>query len=143
MRQAAHLGIVLLLCQAYASGQRGTAESGYYPLNYAGAVFVGNLTSANDETREITLTYTNPANGETETFGGILEEGYMIRGKDDHLRELRPSNLKMGARIKVYYIPKTRKVDGKKVKVNSIFLIGGLPNRAAGYSSFKAFPGSR
>lgn len=143
MRYGICASVILFAFQNVLAAQQGVAENGYYPPTYSGTIFIGNLTSANDDTRETTLTYTNPGSGKTETFVGILEDGYMIEGKDGTLRDLKPSNLKLGARIKVYYMAKTKKVDGKKVKINSIFLIGGLPNRGGKYVQFKAFSGNR
>ena len=41
--------------------------------------------------------------------------------KDGSTRELNPSGLPKGTRITVFYMPKTKKVDGNKVKYYEIF----------------------
>jgi hypothetical protein len=121
------------------AGQYATAEDGYYPSGYHGRAFTGAVTSTNDETREVTLSYTNPKDGKTQTLVGMLEEGYSVKLKDGSLHELKPSEIKPGARIKVYYMTTTKKVSGEKTTVNTIFLIGGTPNVRARLSYFMAF----
>ena len=133
------LSVVLLLPLLCPAAQHGTAESGYYPLAYHGDVFTGVVTSANDETREITLTYTHDQSGKQETFTGILQEAYAVKLKDGTLHELKPSELKTGAPIKVYFTIKQKAVDAKKGDANTIFLISGRPNARARYLYYKAF----
>jgi len=123
------------LCRA----QYESAENGYYPSSYHGDTFTGTVVSTNSETREITLSYTNPKNGKTETFIGVLQEGYTLKFKDGTLHELKPSEMKVGKEFKVYYLCATKKVGGKKTTINTIFLIGGAPNARTQYSYFMAF----
>lgn len=118
--------------------QYGTGENGYYPQGYHGTTFTGAITSTNDETREVTLSLTNPKNGKTQTFIGVLEEGYSIKLNDGSLYELKPSELKPGAQIKAYYQPTTKKVGGEKTTINTIFLIGGTADARAHFLYFKA-----
>ena len=90
--------------------------------------------------RELTLSYTNPKDGKTQTFVGVLAEGYSIDlKKDGNLHELKPSELKLGGFFKVYYLPSTRKIEGKKKTVNTIFLISRYPDARPHYYHFKAF----
>ncbi len=123
------------LCRA----QYGTAENGYYPPTYTGETFTGAVASANNETREITLSYANPKDGKTQTFTGVLEDGYSLRLKDGNLHELKPSEIKLGTQFKVYYLSTTKKVGGKKTTIHAIFLIRGAPNAQAHYTYFTAF----
>jgi hypothetical protein len=131
--------VILLSAATVYRAQYGTAENGYYPMSYNGATFAGAVTSTNDETREVTLSYTNPKNGKTQTFIGVLEEGYSVKLKDGSLHELKPSEIRPGAQIKVYYIATAKTVGGKKTTVNTIFLIGRTPNVRAQHVYFKAF----
>jgi len=120
--------------------QYGTAENGYYPDQYAGTCFTGTVTSTNDETREITLSYTNPKNGKTQTFIGVLEEGYSLAlKKDGSIYELKPSRIRPGTRLKVYYLPSTSVQGGIKRTVNTVFLIAGAPNARMRHAHFMAF----
>jgi hypothetical protein len=120
--------VVLFSTVTLCGAQYGSAENGYYPPNYTGETFTGAVTSTNNETREITLCYANPKDGKTQTFTGILEEGYSVKLKDGSLHELKPSEITIGAQFKVYYLSTRKKVDGKKTMVHTIFLIRGAPN---------------
>src|SRR5215469_5014284 len=115
-----------LICAAthvVARPQHGAAENGYYPLQYAGDTFTGVVTAVDDASRSITLTYTNPTNAKTETLVASISEGYTAHWKDGTLHEVKPSDIPTGTRLKVYYMTTERKVEGKKVKTATIFLI--------------------
>jgi hypothetical protein len=129
---------IFLLSLSCSAAQHGTAESGYYPLAYHGDVFTGVVTSANDDRREITLSYTDSGSGKKESFVGVLQEAYAVKLKDGTLHELKPSELKTGALIKVYYTVKP-KAGSKKSDVNTVFLVSGSPNARVRYFYFKAF----
>ena len=132
------LSIILLLvptCQA----QYGVAENGYYPPTYNGQTFTGVVVSTNDETREVTLNYTNPQDGQTQTFVGVIQKGYSVRMKDGSLREVKPSTMKAGATFRVYYSEANKKINGVKTTVKTIFLIAGYPDDTVHYLHFKAF----
>ena len=118
----------LLLFARHALPQHGEAESGYWPLGYHGDTFTGNVTSVDDDSRSITLTYTNPKNGKTETLPGSIVKPYTAKWKDGTLRQIKPSDIPIGTRLKVYYMTAENKVGGKKVKTISIFQIAGVPN---------------
>lgn len=104
-----------------ARAQHGEAPADYYPSGYSGDTWTGIVTSTSDETREIKLSYTNK--DKTETFIGVLKDGYKIKMKDGSMHELKPSGIPVGDKITVFYMGDTRKVDGKKIKVYEIFKI--------------------
>ena len=109
-------------------------------MDYGGSTFTGTVTATNNATREVTLSFTNPKNGKTETFIGVLREGYTVKLSNGILHEIKPSEMRLGARFKVYYQPETKKVGGKKTTINTIFLIGGASDVREHLSLFKAFP---
>ena len=115
---------VMVVCAGIATAQKGTAEPDYYPSGYSGDTWSGIVTSANEDTREFILTYKK---GEKEqTFVGVLPKPYTIKMKDGSNHEVKVNEL-MGLRLKVYYITRTKKVDGDKVKTNEVFQIKFLP----------------
>ena len=65
-----------------------------------------------DDTREITLVYNGPR--KTETFVGVLQQGYKAKLKDGSLAEVKVSLTHIGGRMKVYYMAKERRVSGRK-----------------------------
>jgi len=99
--------------------QHGTAPNDYYPPGYNGDTWSGEVTSTNDDTREITLTYTKGS--KTETFSGVLQEGYKVKLKDGTLHELKPSEISKGTQLMIFYMQKTRKDGDKKIKYYEIF----------------------
>ena len=102
-------------------GQHGSAPDGYYPPGYSGDTWTGEVVSTDDTTREITLTYTNEK--KSETFTGVLKDNFQVQMKDGAMKELKPSGIPKGTRIRVFYQAKTKKVDGNKVKYYEIFQI--------------------
>lgn len=129
--------IAVLALANSASAQHGTAENGYYPSGYQGDTWTGQVISANEQTREITLTYSK--NGKSQTFVGVPEDGYLVHEHNGPIRPLKMSDIPIGRTIRVWYMPGTKKVDGQKVKVNSIFLIDAVANAKSGRADFKAF----
>ena len=83
-----------------------------------GDIWTGEVVATNEITREITIKHTDK--NKTETFSGILEEGYKVKMKDGSLRELRVSEIPPGTRIRVSYKTKQQVVGGQKMKVNII-----------------------
>ena len=77
----------------------------------------GVVESADETTREIKII--NP-DKKTETFVGVLEDGYQVKLKDGTSRELKVSELKPGLRVRLFYKSKTRDVAGQRTKVNLI-----------------------
>jgi hypothetical protein len=50
----------------------------------------------------------------------VLEEGYTVKSDDGTPHVLKVSEIALGKRLKVYYMPRERKVNGSKVKFNEI-----------------------
>jgi len=111
--------VIVFMIAMPAGAQHGTAPAGYYPAGYNGDMWTGTLTAANDSTREITLTYTKK--DKTQTFTGMLEEKFTVTLADGKTHQLKPSDIAPGTILRVYYKPKTKKVDDKKVKYYEIF----------------------
>jgi hypothetical protein len=137
MKGSLYLLISLFTIASFALPQHGTAENGYYPPGYNGDTWTGVIQSANDQTGEITLSYTK--GGKSQTFVGVPEEGYMVHEHNGQTRLLKMSDIPVGRTVKVWYTPATKKVDGKKITVNIIFLIDAVANAKAGRTDFKAF----
>jgi hypothetical protein len=116
--------LVLLACSA-SSAQRGTAEQGYYPPGYRGDTFTGVVTAVDDATREITLTYEGKK--KTETFTGVLREGYSMKMKDGSTREIKVSDIPLGTRWKTYSMARTRGKGKERVKYYEIFRLVLMP----------------
>ena len=139
MKTASLMLISVLCCQGYALGQYGRAESGYYPVDYNGDTFSGEVVSVDDSTREVSMRYVDTKHGKAENFVGVINEGYTLKLKDGTTHELKPSNLRVGGHFKVYYTTETRKVNGKKVKIHTIFLVDGFPDVIRRHAFFKAY----
>jgi hypothetical protein len=116
----------LFLMAGFLHAQQGTAPNGYYPTGYFGDTWSGEVSGTNDASREITLVYNSSK--KTETFVGVLRQGYTIKLQDGRSVELKPSMVHTGSRLRVYYIEKTRKVNGQKEKFNEIIQIDFLSN---------------
>jgi len=113
---------VFFLGRVESKAQHGTAGNGYFPPGYEGDTWNGVVTTTDDTTRTVTLTYSSKK--KTETFTGVLQEGCCkVKMSDGTVQELRPSQLSPGRQIMVYYIPKTKKTEGKKTTVNEIFRV--------------------
>lgn len=116
---------VFFLGTVEGKAQHGTASNGYFPLGYEGDTWTGAVTTTDDATRTVTLTYSSKK--KTETFTGVLKEGCCtVKMSDGTVQELKPSQLSPGRRIMVYYIAKTTKAEGKKTTVNEIFKVDFL-----------------
>jgi hypothetical protein len=102
-----------------AVSQHGAAPNDYYPVGYSGDTWSGEVTTTNDETREITLTFTKGS--KIETFTGVLQEGYKAKLKDGTAHDLKPSEIPKGTHLKVFYMPRTKKDGDKKIKYYEIF----------------------
>lgn len=110
---------LILSVAAGLQAQHGTAPNGYFPMGYAGDTWTGEVSAVNNASREITLVYNNGK--KTETFVGVLQQGYKVKLKDGSLAELKLSMIPAGTRLKVYYMAKDRKVSGRKEKFYEIF----------------------
>ncbi|HJT67135.1 MAG TPA: hypothetical protein VJ749_11810 [Pyrinomonadaceae bacterium] len=85
-----------------------------------GDAFTGEVVSSNENTREITITYTDKDKNKTETFVGVLKPGYQLTLRDGTRRELQMAELKAGLRIRVFYNETSDHLAGKKVKIKRI-----------------------
>jgi hypothetical protein len=65
-------------------------------------------------------------NNKTETFAGVLKEGYQVKMQDGSSHELKVSEIPKGTRIRVYYKSTSQAVNGQKQKVNLISRIDFL-----------------
>ena len=63
----------LVLWVVAAKAQHGTAADGYFPVGYEGDTWTGAVTTTDDTTRTVNLTYSSKK--KTETFTGVLKEG--------------------------------------------------------------------
>jgi hypothetical protein len=133
------LALIPVLIPSAWAAQRGTAESGCYPLAFYGTTFTGVVTSANDGSGEIKLTYSDPKTGKTDDLMAMLEEGYLVKNRDGKLVELSPSQIKPGTRLRVYFYGQERKLDGKDGKREVIFDIQGAWNQRRQFKTFKPF----
>lgn len=115
---------LMTICSTVPVAQKGTAEPGFYPPGYVGDTWTGVVTSADEGTRQFTLTY--KAGEKEQTFVGVLPEGYTVKMKDGSDHEVRMAEL-IGMRLKAYYTAKSKKVNGEKVKINEVFKIRFLP----------------
>lgn len=116
--------VAIVMLADISPAQKGTAEPDYYPGNYSGDTWTGEVTSVNEDTREFTLTYKKKERD--ETFTGVLPKGYTVKMKDGGDHEVKLAEM-MGMRVKAYYMAKTKKVNDQKVKINEVFKIKFLP----------------
>lgn len=116
---------VIFVAVVVSAAQKGTAEPDYYPMKYSGDTWTGEVTAADDATREFTLTYKK--SDKVQTFVGILGKGYTVKMKDGSDYELKMSDL-LGKNVKVYYITTTKKdAAGNKVKTIEVFKLKFVP----------------
>src|SRR3982750_882218 len=109
---------VVLTSSTLSFAQKGTAESDYYPMNYAGDTWTGVVTAVNEDTREFTLTYKK--NDKEETFVGVLPSEYKHKMADGTFQQIKLKDL-LGMTIRTYYMSKNKKVNDEKIKYNDVF----------------------
>ena len=125
MKKLLVVAVLLFVCTGASMAQKGTAEPGYYPSGYSGDTWSGEVTSVNEDTREITLTYKK--GDKEQTFVGVVPQGFTVKMKDGKDYRVRMQDL-MGMRLKVYYINKSKKdANGVAVKTKEVFQIAALP----------------
>jgi|ERR1700754_1315041 len=84
-----------------------------------GDIVIGEVTGANETTREITIKY--PGKTGPEVFSGFLTDGYKIRLKDGSQRELKIDEITPGIRVRAFYKSgKEEYVGGQKKKIYKI-----------------------
>jgi hypothetical protein len=105
--------LALIICCNLASAQKG---------KFFGAdTWTGEVVSADEGTREITLRFEDQS--KTETFTGVLVDDYKVTLKDGTSRALKVSEIPAGMRIRVIYKTKGQDVGGRRVKFNQIVSI--------------------
>ena len=125
MRHRVFAAFFVFILAGSLHAQHGSAPDGYFPMGYAGDTWTGEVSAVNDANREITLVY--KSSKKTETFVGVLQQGYKVKLKDGSLTELKVSTIPAGTRLKVYYMAKDRKVNGQKEKFYEIFRVAFQP----------------
>ena len=104
--------LALLVVGTFAFAQKQTTVMG--------DAWRGVVESSNEATREIRIVNENK---KTESFTGVLEQGYQVKLKDGTSRELLISELKPGLRLRVFYKSKT--IAGTKVNlINRLQFLG-------------------
>jgi hypothetical protein len=109
MRRLTFAGVIILVSTTFSLAQKATT--------IIGDTWTGIVESTNEATREITIV--NP-DKKTETFTGVLKEGYQVKMKDGTSRELKVSDLKPGMRVRLLYKSTTLKAGGQETKVKLI-----------------------
>lgn len=117
--------LLLIAPLSLAVAQHGTAPDGFYPPGYFGDTWTGEVISADDNTREIILRYAKK--DKTETFVATFPEGFTVTMRQNPQYKLKPSDIPLGTRVMVFYLPKTKKMNGTKVKFNEVFNIKTVP----------------
>lgn len=138
--------LMLVLCFAFIDpplvAQKGTAGSGYYPFGYNGDTWTGEVTSANEDKREITLTFKK--GDKVQTFVASVPDaavGWMVDEQGDRVIAIWPQDKKedskapktepvhlnlpdlLGRQITVYYIHREKKANDQKVTFNEVIRI--------------------
>jgi hypothetical protein len=114
------LAVLALATATSSNAQHGQAPDGYYPPGYMGDTWTGQVSAIDAGKREITLTATNKKG--TETFIAYLPENFTVQ-KNGKGVEVKMTDFSAGQTLRFYYIPKTVKVDGQKVKRNEIIRV--------------------
>jgi opacity protein-like surface antigen len=117
---ATMLACALLMATSTARAQHATAPNGYYPLGYTGDTWSGQVSAVDPGKREITLTATTKKGA--ESFVAYVPGHFSIQ-KNGKGYEVQMSDFVVGQGLRVYYMPKTAKVEGQKVKRNEIIKI--------------------
>ncbi|HEX8491526.1 MAG TPA: hypothetical protein VF658_01675 [Pyrinomonadaceae bacterium] len=116
MRRILLAGLVVSLLASFARAQKS--------MTILGDAWTGKVVATSDTTREIVIRAYDK--DKTETFVGILEEGYKVKMKDGSQRELKVSEITPGMRIRVFYKTKQQDAGGQKTKVRSIYRVDFL-----------------
>lgn len=108
---------IVICLSAISLGQYRDAPNGYYPDNYMGATFIGEITDVNES--QLTLTYTKK--NKVETFTGRFEAPCSVPLKNG--RAMKTSELPKGTVLTAFFITNTKKVNGQKEKENVVIAI--------------------
>lgn len=126
MRPKAKLAILILsivsIGYVQAHAQHGSAPAGYhYPQGYMGDTWTGVITALDADKREVTLTYTDKKG--PHNFVAYIPKHYKVHFENGEEGDLKMTDLQLGQTIRVYYQPKTAKVDNQKIKRNEVIRI--------------------
>ncbi|HKV35305.1 MAG TPA: hypothetical protein VJP89_13300 [Pyrinomonadaceae bacterium] len=83
-----------------------------------GDFVIGEVTAADEATREITIKY--PGKAGPEVFTGFLTDGYKLKLKDGSQRELMMNEITPGIRVRAFYKNDKQYVGGQKKKIYRI-----------------------
>jgi hypothetical protein len=103
--------VLVLACTFLAPAQHGDAGSGYWPLNYHFDTWTGIVSSFDQGTGTVTLTYEHK--GKTENFTGVIKPPIQVLDKDG--KRVGGVRINVGDRITAFYM--------KVEKANSIFQV--------------------
>jgi len=115
------LALAVLGSVTPALGQHGEAEPGYYPEQYVGDTWQGNVTSVDDQANTVTLTYKKGS--KTQTFTVRFAKGLAVSYSDGTSKVLKASDIPIGAMAMAYYTNYSEKVDGKNTDVHEAFMM--------------------
>ena len=116
------LVLIVLFLSAPLLAQKGTAPSGYYPANYFGRTFTGEVVpEPGATTDEMTLIYTK--GNRSEKFTGRLESKCSMLRVDGIMIDFTVSELPKGTILTAFYIPTATKSSGQKSTENLVFAI--------------------
>jgi len=115
------LFITILTLGLPVSAQKGSAPSGFYPSNYHGETFTGNVADANDGDKRLVLQYDHGS--KHETFIGTTESVCLAATKAGPTKELRLSAIPKGTLLTAFYNTETLHEGNDRKMVNSILAI--------------------
>ena len=104
--------IAVLLCGLIGSVAAQKKETFY------GKFVIGEVTGANEATREITIKY--PGKAGPEVFSGLLIDGYKLKQKDGSQRELKFHEITSGIRVRAFFKEDKEYVSVQKKKIYRI-----------------------
>ena len=120
--------VLLLFCKAEMGlAQKGSAPNGYYPPNYSGSTFSGEVTKTNSDSQEMTLLYKK--GDKSEEFTAHLEAPCSMNVKGKTI-PITVGDTPPGTLLTVFYNEHTTKVNGVKTKDYVIIAIS--PSRVEG-----------
>ena len=112
------IGLFLtLLAHAQSEG----APPGYWPANYQGSSFTGELEGVASDAQEISLVYKKGR--KSETFVGRLESTCSWKDSHGTIHIFHWSDIPLSTGVTAFYMPVTKKIGAQKTRENLIFAI--------------------
>ena len=105
-----------LALSACAFAQHGSAPNGYYPPNYQGATFTGEVIEG--PLNVLTARYKHGK--KEEVFTGRFEAPCVVPTKDGKIGAMAASDVNLGDVVTVYYFGHNGSKDGQRVKENVV-----------------------